>query len=134
MYKRKIMKKKTQVVIWMIIFVFVLAYIPIVSKCLFVGGSADKERYVHFLGQFWRPTCLVGTLYSMNYIVLLKFIVSDRCQYVYQYTEASLVDKTKMSIVRIKIRYRRSLILCIWEYSLEIFNNFEKLNKLRRAN
>jgi len=22
------------------------------SQCLFVGGSADKERYVHLLGQF----------------------------------------------------------------------------------
>ena len=27
------------------------------DRCL-KGGSADKERYVHFLGQFWRPTCL----------------------------------------------------------------------------
>jgi len=26
--------------------------IPIVCLNLFVGGSADKERYVHLLGQF----------------------------------------------------------------------------------
>lgn len=54
---------------------------PIVSQCLFVG--ADKERYVHLLGQFDVRTGPVGTLYGVCHAAYTHLRKSRYYRYIY---------------------------------------------------
>lgn len=65
---------------------------------MFVRRRVSRQRAIRtFTRTFWRPTCLVGTLYSMNYVVLLRFVIGmaidPTCALRHMDNEALFVEK-----------------------------------------